>query len=83
MPRYYFHTQTETRCTDEEGIDLDGPVEARLQAIVTCGQIMQDGASSFWGSRPWGVTVTDLDGLILWEILVDGQASAATLGLSS
>jgi hypothetical protein len=77
MPRYFFNTQTGTRFTDEDGFELDGPVEARRQAIITCGEMMRDAPEGFWGSRPWHVTVTDPDGLVLWEIMMDGNASAA------
>lgn len=77
MPRFFFHTQTTSRTTDEEGIELSGDVEARRQAIRTCGQMMQDAPEGFWGTRPWSVTVTDAAGLIFWEIGVDGTASAA------
>lgn len=77
MPRFYFHTDTETRSTDLEGIELSTPLEARREAIRTCGEMMRDCPESFWGSRPWSVTVTDAAGLILWEIGMDGIASAA------
>lgn len=81
MPRYFFHSQTDTRFTDAEGIDLANPIEARRAAIKTCGEMMREAPEGFWGSRPWNVTVTDDRGLILWEIYIDGTASAATLGL--
>lgn len=77
MPRFYFHTQTDTRITDEDGFDLPGFEEARKQAIRTAGQLMQDEPEVFWASRPWNVSVTDHTGLILWEIHLDGQSSAA------
>jgi hypothetical protein len=83
VPRYYFHIQTDTRTNDDEGIELAGPVEARRQAIKTCGQMMQDCPEGFWGSRPWSVTVTDAAGLVLWDIYIDGNSSAATLGLKT
>ena len=77
MSLFFFHTQTDTRFTDEEGTEIDGPVEARRQAIRTCGEMMRDAPEGFWGSRPWSVTVTDPAGLVLWDIHVDGSPSAA------
>jgi len=77
LPRFYFHTDTLTRTTDNEGTDLPGALEARRQAIATCGEMMKDSPEGFWGSRPWSVTVTDAAGLILWELSMDGMASAA------
>ncbi|MBJ6120848.1 DUF6894 family protein [Sphingomonas mollis] len=77
MPRFFFHTQTEVCHTDVEGVEYAGYVEARQAAIRTCGQMMKDAPEIFWGSRPWTVTVTDETGLILWDIYLDGQSSAA------
>jgi hypothetical protein len=77
MALFFFHTQTDTRFTDLEGTEIDGAVEARRQAIKTCGEMMRDAPEGFWGSRPWSVTVTDADGLVLWEVQVDGSLSAA------
>ena len=81
MPRYFFHTQTDTRFTDTEGFELPGPIEARQMAIRTCGEMMRDCPEPFWGSRLWTVTVTDHAGLILWEIFMDGVAAASVTGL--
>lgn len=77
LSRFYFHTETDVRITDDEGMEFPGYAEARREAIRTCGQMMQDAPEVFWGSRPWNVSVTDAKGLILWEIYVDGQTSAA------
>ena len=77
VPRFYFHTETDVRTTDEKGMEFPGFLEARREAIRTCGQMMQDAPEVFWGSRPWNVSVTDEKGLIMWEIYVDGQTSAA------
>ncbi|MBU3077708.1 hypothetical protein KOF26_07490 [Sphingomonas sp. XMGL2] len=60
-------------------MDLPNHIEARRQAIETCGQMMKDAPEGFWGSRPWSVVVTDASGLILWEILMDGIAAPAIL----
>jgi hypothetical protein len=77
MPRFFFHTQTNVRFTDVEGVEYPTYVEARRAAIETCGQMLHDAPEVFWGSRPWNVTVTDAKGLILWDIHLDGQASMA------
>ena len=79
LQRYFFHTQTDTRFTDGEGIVLEGPSQARSQAIQTCGQMMTDAPEGFWGSRPWTVTVTDFAGVVLWEISMDGVACRPAL----
>jgi hypothetical protein len=79
MPRYFFNFQTGTRTTDTEGIELDGPTQARAEAIRTAGEMMKDAPESFWGSKPWEVTVTDPAGLVLWELSMDGYASPAAV----
>lgn len=80
MARYFFHLQTLTRTTDEEGSEFATPREARQEAIKTCGEMLRDSPEGFWGSRPWTVTVTDDVGLILWELAMDGFASAGAPG---
>ena len=77
MPRYFFHLNTTSRSTDDEGLELDGPKQAREEAIRSCGEMMRDAADSFWGSRPWSITVTNSAGLIIYEIAVDGFAAPA------
>ena len=79
MQRYFFHTQTDTRFTDQEGMALETPADARNQAIETRGQMMKDSPDGFWGSRPWTVTVTNFSGLVLWEISMDGATCAPAL----
>jgi hypothetical protein len=49
-------------------------------AIRTCSEMIHGSEDSFWGSRPWTVTVTDAMGTIMFEIAVDGYASAAAGG---
>lgn len=77
MALYYFHTQTDTRFSDEEGMELSDPLEARAQAVITCAQMVKDAPNKFWGSRPWSVVVTDATGLILWELSVHGISGPA------
>ena len=77
MALYYFHSQTDSRVSDTDGVELASPLEARREAIRTCGELMRDCPEPFWGSRPWSVTVTDARGLILWEVSMDGVSSAA------
>ena len=77
MALYFFHTQTGSRATDEIGLEFSSPREARAQAIIACGELAKDSPEGFWGSRPWSVIVTDAMGLILWELSMDGFASAA------
>ncbi|WP_288935455.1 hypothetical protein [uncultured Sphingomonas sp.] len=77
MPRFFFHTETDVRHTDVEGVEFPSFDEARRDAIRTAGILLKDAPNGFWNSRPWTVTVTDEKGLILWTIELDGQSSPA------
>lgn len=77
MALYYFHTQTDRRSTDSEGVEFDSPREARANAIMTCGKMLEDAPDIFWGSRLWSVVVTDAAGLILWELSMHGVSGPA------
>ena len=74
MPRYFFHTQNSSRVTDTEGTNLADHQAARHEAILTAGQLMRDGVNAFWGTRPWSVTVTNDDDVVLMEISMDGRS---------
>jgi hypothetical protein len=80
LPRYFFHTQTDTRVSDEEGLELADHTEARAQAVRACGEMIRDAPEGFWSTRPWFVTITDQAGLVLYEIYVDGTAAPAAGG---
>jgi hypothetical protein len=75
--RYFFHSETDSRSTDIEGMDFASPDLARAEAIKLCAQMMHEAPRSFWGSRPWSITITDDTGLILWNIDVDATSSPA------
>ncbi len=77
MPRFFFHAQAESRMTDDTGLELDDLVQARREAIRTCGEMIRDAPEGFWGSRPWNFTVTDSAGLVLCEVIVDATMSGA------
>ncbi|MBI0474421.1 hypothetical protein D9601_03455 [Sphingomonas sp. MA1305] len=77
MPRFFFHTETDKRFTDMEGTEFPTFREARHDAIRLSGVLLKDAPESFWGSRPWSITVTDAVGLILWTLEIDGQTSPA------
>lgn len=63
--------------TDDEGFECATPADARRMAIRTCSELIHGSEDTFWGSRPWAVTVTNGAGVILYEIAVNGFASGA------
>ncbi len=62
MPRYYFHVKDCNDLPDEEGTELSGPDEARIQAVRTSGEMLRDRHRRFWGSPYWQMHVTDVTG---------------------
>lgn len=44
---FLFHTPADVRVTDAKGTEFPEYVEARREAIRTCGQMMQDGPEIF------------------------------------
>lgn len=77
MPIFYVHTQTNVRVFDDEGFEFSSFIEARREAVRTCGQMIQDAPELFSSPHPWSVTVTDLDGTIIWAAFVHGHTTAA------
>lgn len=77
MALYFFHTETADSLADEDGVELPSRLAACEMAIKVAGELMRDGASTFWATRPWKVTVTDGTGLILLEIEMCGYAAPA------
>lgn len=78
MPQYHFGIQTDRQFVDEQGVDLADHAAARAMAIQTCGELMRDGGATFWGTRPWKVTVSDEVGLMLFTIEVVGHGPTPT-----
>lgn len=77
MPRYFFHTSTDTRFTDDEGVDYATSADARRQAFRTCSELIHSAEDTFWQTRPWTVTVTDAKDAIIYEIAINGFAADA------
>jgi hypothetical protein len=80
MPRYFFHADSHTRFRDTEGVELSSLDDARVEAPKTVGDLIREEPRMFWGSRPWSLTVTDGEHLILFTLEIDGQTSPAVRG---
>ena len=78
MPLYYFHTDSHSRVQDNEGVELADIRAARANAAKSVAELLRGDADHFWGSRPWTMTVTDDQALILFTLEIDGQSSPAT-----
>jgi hypothetical protein len=68
MPRYFFSCEGAQSFDDQEGTELDGPHEARIQAIENAGEIIRDHAESFSARPRWRMTVSDDQGTALFHL---------------
>jgi hypothetical protein len=59
MPRYFFHVHDSVDILDDEGTDLPGPNEARVEAVVVAGAMLRDLGGRFWNSSEWRIWVVD------------------------
>jgi hypothetical protein len=59
VPRYFFHVHDSVDLLDYEGTELTGPDEARVQAVVTAGELLRDVGGRFWNSPEWQLWVID------------------------
>lgn len=59
MPRYFYNIQGDSLPPNSDGVLLDGPEEARSQAVLMAGDMLKDTHGTFWGGPEWCVEVTD------------------------
>lgn len=50
MPRYFFNIYDHTREQDDEGVELSGPAEARVQAVIFAGDFLSDNPTLLEGA---------------------------------
>jgi hypothetical protein len=59
MARYFFNFKDGRTHLDDEGLELSGLDEVRVQAVVASGEMLRDYAGKFWGGTEWRMWVTD------------------------
>lgn len=62
MSRYFFHVSDGTEHIDREGVELSGPDQARIQAVVASGEMLKDLDGGFWKGEDWQMRVVDETG---------------------
>jgi hypothetical protein len=77
MPRYFFHIEDHKRFPDEEGTELAGLAEARVEAVRVAGAMLSDNASTFWDSGSWRVVVTDEGRHVLFAVSFSATDAAS------
>jgi hypothetical protein len=68
MPRYHFHLENSVVIPDETGADLVDIHAARVQAVRSLSEIINEHRELFWDNQPVRVVVTDEAGLMLFVI---------------
>ena len=76
MPRYFFHVQDGSNFVDEDGTELRGVEEARVQAVVAAGEALKDHAAEFWNNGDWFMKVVDEDGGAVCSLRFSADHSA-------
>lgn len=73
MPRFFFHVHHGQSLPDQEGVELQGPDEARNLAVVACSEALRDLDGEFWKSGEWTMTVEDSDGTVVCFLKLSGR----------
>lgn len=68
MPRYFFHVMDGHAVVDTDGLILANDTVARTEALRGAGEMMADRGMDLWLGNTWVMTVTDQDGLILFNL---------------
>lgn len=69
MSLYHFHTLDRTEVRDEEGYEFESIAVARAAAVTYASEVLKELGDAIYDTD-LRVTVTDGDGLILWDIVV-------------
>lgn len=75
---FHFQVRTETHVMLTETAELPGVDEARQEAAVRVGKLLQKHAGAIWADEEWRMDVTDDVGLILFVLTISVMKSAAT-----
>jgi hypothetical protein len=68
MPRYFFNVIDGRDIIDNQGSELAGLKEARVEAIQLAGAILRDEGDTFWKGEEWHMNVTDASGQSLLKL---------------
>ena len=78
MPRYFFHVIDGRSIIDNEGSELAGLKEARVEAIQLAGAILRDEGDKFWNGGEWHMDVTDASGQSVLKLRFSAQDQGTT-----
>ena len=75
--RLYFHVKDHSEVIpDREGVEVSGPQEARIQALLAAEELRREDPSSARDLSGWTITVADGSGAVLFSLDLDRAAAA-------
>lgn len=74
MPQYFFNLENHEHIPDEDGIELAGAEEARIQAVIFAGEYLRHNPSLIWDGRKFCVIVEDEMGDEILRIAIHAEA---------
>jgi hypothetical protein len=77
MPRYFFNLEGSPFLNNPEGTVIDGPAQARSEAVIVAGEMLKDGDGSFWDAPAWRLHVTDEQGEAVCLLSIRGTTGEA------
>jgi hypothetical protein len=73
--RCYFNlVSADQTITDDEGLEVADPDEARTEVLKAAAEIIRDGETGITDWRGWHVEATDASGVVLFTIRLDELA---------
>lgn len=75
MPRYFFHVHDGQDFPDLDGTELDGPEQARKQAVTAAGEARKDSGLKFWNHGEWRMHVVDESGATVCALSFSAEQS--------
>ncbi|MFL5530429.1 MAG: DUF6894 family protein [Gemmatimonadales bacterium] len=78
MPRYFFNVIDGRSIIDNQGSELAGLKEARVEAIQLAGAILRDEGDTFWNGQEWHLDVTDASGQSVLKLRFSAEDQGTT-----
>jgi hypothetical protein len=78
--RYHFHVDDHLPNNDRDGTELETLDDVEHEACRLAGNMLVDGAMTFWGNPNWRVRVTDETGAPVLTIMLMGVRGAVSDG---
>lgn len=70
MPRYFFHTQNDSKFIDEDGTELPDFLAARNHAVIVAGELLKSVGCRGWSGTQLRLWVTDESGTTVCNVSV-------------